>query len=330
MREEVVGSEANGEPVVPMRPSIPELKPVELHAVPFVPLDVDDDMAADAAAAADVQTRSASSHPDAAEPPASTMELLTAVAEPVVHPTGAAADPEPPSIPLAPLKRVQARFNPLADAVLYAVVFVGGCLGTGLRYGTSLLWPAPHQDGSFPSALHGATFVVNMVACLLYAYLSAYMSQASWLRKRVREVTSHGVGMGFCGGLSTLSAMVVENISALQHGQYAGVVTYTLGSFVCGGILAWIGMRAATSVAADRAARSVIQVQLDDQGGDMPPAAPVSALVSKAGVRAGAHGEVTLEVASERSAMASLPAFEPTAATDEIPVVADPASGEVR
>ena len=36
----------------------------------------------------------------------------------IPHPTGAAAAEQPPQIPLAPVKRVQAQFNPLADGLL--------------------------------------------------------------------------------------------------------------------------------------------------------------------------------------------------------------------
>ena len=35
----------------------------------------------------------------------------------------------PPQIPLAPLKQLQARFNPLADWMMYLVIFAGGCFG---------------------------------------------------------------------------------------------------------------------------------------------------------------------------------------------------------
>ena len=75
------------------------------------------------------------------------------------------------------MKRMQARFNPLADGLMYLVVFVGGFVGVGFRRATDLLLPS--VNGS-PFVV--GTFVSNMLACFLFAMLTEYMATASWLR----------------------------------------------------------------------------------------------------------------------------------------------------
>lgn len=130
---------------------------------------------------------------------------LAEVARADVRPSGAAAASNPPQIPLAPMKRVQARFNPLADGLMYLVVFVGGFVGVGCRRGLDMLLPSVNGT---PFVV--GTFVSNMLACFLFAMLTEYMATASWLRRRVRQAVSRGVGLGFLGGLSTMSGLCLR------------------------------------------------------------------------------------------------------------------------
>lgn len=217
--------------------------------------------------------------------------------------------PAPPQIPLAPMKRMQARFNPLADGMLYLVVFVGGFVGTGLRYGLNLLLPNPAAPSGFFHAFHPSTFIANMCACFIFAALSAYMSQASWIRKRVRELTSRGVGMGMCGGFSTLSAMAIEDLTSVHKGQIAGFLFYTLVSFACGLIVAWIGTKLALSLAAKRSVRALHEQMRRGDGAN----------VVRSTAPEGDYGQ---------PATTLVPSFEPDPVTDEIPMVADPIRGE--
>ena len=63
------------------------------------------------------QEQRAADSPNAGdEPNPATQSIDVAeVARADVRPSGAAASKHPPQIPLAPMKRMQARFNPLAD-----------------------------------------------------------------------------------------------------------------------------------------------------------------------------------------------------------------------
>ena len=135
---------------------------------------------------------------------------------------------DPPTIPLAPMKRMQARFNPLADGLMYVVVFVGGFVGVGCRHALDMLLPS--VSGT-PFVV--GTFVSNMVACFLFAMLTEFMATASWLRRRVRQVVSRGVGLG---GLSTMSGVMLETMEGLHERHIASALGYLAGNFA-GGLL---------------------------------------------------------------------------------------------
>lgn len=152
-----------------------------------------------------------------------------------VTPAGATAPAantmNPPTIPLAPMKRMQARFNPLADGLMYVVVFVGGFVGAGCRHALDMLLPS--VSGT-PFVV--GTFVSNMVACFLFAMLTEFMATASWLRRRVRQVVSRGVGLGLLGGLSTMSGVMLETMEGLHERHIASALGYLAGNFA-GGLL---------------------------------------------------------------------------------------------
>lgn len=162
---------------------------------------------------------------------------LAEVARADVRPSGAAAASNPPQIPLAPMKRVQARFNPLADGLMYLVVFVGGFVGVGCRRGLDMLLPSVNGT---PFVV--GTFVSNMLACFLFAMLTEYMATASWLRRRVRQAVSRGVGLGFLGGLSTMSGVMLETMEGLREHHVSSAFVYLAGSFVGGIVVALAGV----------------------------------------------------------------------------------------
>lgn len=246
--------------------------------------------------------------------------------------TGPAAqfDRQPPKIPLAPMKRMQARFNPLADVMLYLVVFAGGFFGTAMRYGLSVLMPRPAAANGFWSAFHPATFIANMIATFVFAALAAYMSQATWIRKRSRELVSRGVGMGMCGGFSTLSAMVIEELTSIRVGQIGGFVFYMMASFICGLLVAALGVHLAIAIGGRRAARVARrQVEHAVRAGGVNRAGGVSdaADAGDAG-RAGAVGGLSNNPEMLRELRDAIPSFEPEPITDEVPLVEDPMRGE--
>ena len=253
-----------------------------------------------------------------------------------------APDQVPPQIPLAPLKAVQPRFNPLADVMIYVVVFVGGCVGTGMRYGLSQLIPAA-ESGAIAASFHLATFVANMAACFVYAALTTYVSQASWIRKRIRQLTSRGVGMGMCGGFSTLSAMVIEELTSLQQERIVGFLIYTLTSFAAGLLVSWFGVRLGLVASAKRQAKLVAAAFASAQSGGRHAALPSAIVTAVENTPIAVDSPVVVPVPESAGAAESTDAaagtpvpavstsmIEPEPDTAEIPLVSDPFTGEVR
>lgn len=60
--------------------------------------------------------------------------------------TPAANTMDPPTIPLAPMKRMRRGSIPLADGLMYVVVFVGGFVGVGCRHALDMLLPVGQRD----------------------------------------------------------------------------------------------------------------------------------------------------------------------------------------
>ena len=208
---------------------------------------------------------------------------------------------DPPTIPLAPMKRMQARFNPLADGLMYVVVFVGGFVGVGCRHALDMLLPS--VSGT-PFVV--GTFVSNMVACFLFAMLTEFMATASWLRRRVRQVVSRGVGLGLLGGLSTMSGVMLETMEGLHERHIASALGYLAGNFAGGLLTAAAGvvlMQALLSRSTRKRVRgafSAVSVsdsaESDTQGvrhvkvADVARSAAQAAMESRAGGAAGRAG----------------------------------------
>ncbi len=260
-------------------------------------------------------------------------------------PQGAAAAARPPQIPLAPMKKMQARFNPLADGMVYLVVFLGGTLGTAMRYGLSFIVPATAQPLGFWHSFHLPTFIANMFACFIFACLSSYLSQASWIRKRTRQLTSKGFGMGMCGGFSTLSALAIEELTSLQVSHTLGAVFYLLFSFAGGLIMAAAGAKLGlvlTTRKAGRIAAEALQRQQARGGSGRHVTVGETVLLSATGSDASADesttaasvnvvpGEVDAPAAAQATSVAppTEPSFEPDPITDEIPLTGNLTTGE--
>lgn len=318
------------------------------------------------------QEQRAADSPNAGdEPNPATQSIDVAeVARADVRPSGAAASKHPPQIPLAPMKRMQARFNPLADGLMYLVVFVGGFVGVGFRRATDLLLPS--VNGS-PFVV--GTFVSNMLACFLFAMLTEYMATASWLRRRVRQVVSRGVGLGLLGGLSTMSGVMLETMEGMREQRFGSALGYLAGSFAGGLIAAAVGValmqallargtrKRVRNAIADASTASVSSMA-DSGESDVPDAQNVQNNVpgvqgvrhvkvadaahsaAQAALEAAQAAQQAAQVAQQvaqtgqvpkiesqpqpSQPVAPLPSFEPKPVTAEIPLVADPTTGEVR
>lgn len=167
------------------------------------------------------------------------------------------------------------------DIVL--VVFCGGAIGTAIRYAFAQI-PAA---GSF----HTGTFVANMLACFCYAGLTAYLAGASRFGARSKELASRGLGMGVCGGLSTMSTLALEGFTAICDGQAAAGIAYLLVTFVLGLACAtagvWTGTHLAGSPSGD--AQTAVSTHSASTAKMESTADPASASHSSATIMGGAR-----------------------------------------
>ena len=90
---------------------------------------------------------------------------------------------------------------------LVCVVFLGGCVGTALRYALSMI---PGQE-----AFHVGTFAANMLACFCYAALSAWLGETNTL--------------------------ALEEFMLMGNGRVAGGAAYCCMTFIIGFAVAYAG-----------------------------------------------------------------------------------------
>lgn len=109
-------------------------------------------------------------------------------------------------------------------------VFVGGGIGSLLRFIISMLWKhlslhPRYSDILFP----WPTFVANILGCLLIGVFYEYSSK--WgLSPEARLLLTTGL----CGGFTTFSTFSYESMSLLQNGHYAVFAYYLIGSIILG------------------------------------------------------------------------------------------------
>lgn len=140
----------------------------------------------------------------------------------------------------------RAGLNPLTDWSLYTAVFLGGCLGTALRYGLSLIPGLSAHDF--------ATLLANLLASFIYAALTSFLAgtraKTRWRDPHQREIINRTFGMGFCGGLSTMSTLAWESVQGF------------LGTAGAGGAIGSADSASAKALAASGAAKPAVALAL--------------------------------------------------------------------
>ena len=123
-----------------------------------------------------------------------------------------------------------ARAQPGVTLSGLAAVFVGGLIGTSLRFAV---------DGAIPNDLDEfslATLLVNVVGALVLGVLVA----ALW--PRVPSWFRAGLGLGILGSFTTFSALAISVVALARTGEIALAVLSIVLNIVFGMLAAWAGL----------------------------------------------------------------------------------------
>ena len=130
----------------------------------------------------------------------------------------------------SPFTTVRPSRGPRLRMDVMLAVFAGGCLGGWARYAITSTWLA--RPARFP----WSTFYVNLAGAFI---LGMVVAVASMLSSRfVRPL----LGTGFCGALTTFSAVVVTADQLFAHGQQGTAIGYLAASALAGLVAAALGL----------------------------------------------------------------------------------------
>ena len=113
----------------------------------------------------------------------------------------------------------------------FLLVFLGGGLGSGIRY---LVTIAMNQ---YSKVLPFGTFTVNILGCLLIGLVLGYAQKENTLTSNQTLL----LATGFCGGFTTFSAFANENLELIKNGEIFNFSVYTIGSILIGILAIFIG-----------------------------------------------------------------------------------------
>ena len=116
----------------------------------------------------------------------------------------------------------------------FGLVAAGGAVGCACREAAFLLIPAA---GIMPIAIP----LVNVVAAFIIGVLYEGLTRLSVRDARTTRFKLL-LGTGFCGGLSTYSALALDVAALNDAGRWELGVLYGLGSVLIGGVATWLGI----------------------------------------------------------------------------------------
>ena len=102
-----------------------------------------------------------------------------------------------------------------------------GLLGVGLRFFSSELIKY--------DVVPLSTFLVNIFGCFVAGWAITTPSFSL--------TSTTALIMGFCGGLTTFSALILQSLQMIRAGAWLKAVAYLVISQVCGLLVAWAGMK---------------------------------------------------------------------------------------
>lgn len=115
------------------------------------------------------------------------------------------------------------------------LVCIGSFFGGGARFLVSKA-----LQSCVVLSLPWGTMVVNVVGCFLIGLLSGWA-----LNEQISPVAKLVLVTGFCGGFTTFSTFMNENLLLSRDGALLAAVLYTLGSLALGLLAVVVGYQIA-------------------------------------------------------------------------------------
>lgn len=116
------------------------------------------------------------------------------------------------------------------------LVLIGGAVGTGCRYGLSILIYSILDRHRFA----WANFLINLSGSFAIGVLAEIFTARPAILSQTLQTA---LLVGVLGGYTTFSSFSLETLGYVQQGRWDKAILYSAGSVLLGLLAVWLGVR---------------------------------------------------------------------------------------
>ncbi|WP_026675486.1 fluoride efflux transporter FluC [Alkalihalobacterium bogoriense] len=109
-----------------------------------------------------------------------------------------------------------------------AAIAIGGAVGTVARFFVNFI--------SYATGLPLGTMIVNVIGSFMLGLLSGWV-----VKKTLKEWVKLGLGVGLCGGFTTMSTLAADTMFLYNHEDLSFLILYLFLSVFAGVTMAGLG-----------------------------------------------------------------------------------------